>query len=111
MFGDRIRAPWLVPLGLLLAAAGLLAASLAQNYALVATALAVGGLGVALFHPEGAPPSTPQVPVPARRGLLRDRRQRRGSARARAGDAARARLRPPARRSWRSSRGPPPAAG
>ena len=52
MFGDRIRVPWLVPLGLLLAAAGLLAASLAHDFALVAGALAVGGLGVALFHPE-----------------------------------------------------------
>ena len=50
--GDRVRAPWLIPLGLVLASLGLLAAALTKDYALVAAALAVGGLGVALFHPE-----------------------------------------------------------
>jgi MFS transporter, FSR family, fosmidomycin resistance protein len=50
--GDRIRAPWLMPAGLLLASGGLAVASLATDYWVVAAGLGVGGLGVAAFHPE-----------------------------------------------------------
>jgi MFS transporter, FSR family, fosmidomycin resistance protein len=50
--GDRVRSAWLIPCGLLLAAAGLAGAGLARSYQLTFAALVVGGLGVALFHPE-----------------------------------------------------------
>jgi FSR family fosmidomycin resistance protein-like MFS transporter len=52
LVGDRLRAPWLPPLGLVLAAAGLAAGTAATGFAAIAAALMVGGLGVALFHPE-----------------------------------------------------------
>ena len=52
MVGDRLRAPWLPPLGLVIAAAGLAAGTAATTFAAIAAALLVGGLGVALFHPE-----------------------------------------------------------
>ena len=52
LVGDRLRSPWMPPLGLLLAAAGLAAGTAATGFAAIAAALLVGGLGVALFHPE-----------------------------------------------------------
>ncbi len=50
--GDRLRAPWLAPLGLLLTGAGLAVATLASAFAATAAALLIGGAGVAIFHPE-----------------------------------------------------------
>ncbi|WP_162605321.1 MFS transporter [Jiangella ureilytica] len=50
--GDRVRAAWLQPLGLVLAGGGLLAATLLDSFAAIAVALLLGGLGVAIFHPE-----------------------------------------------------------
>jgi MFS transporter, FSR family, fosmidomycin resistance protein len=50
--GDRLRAPWLAPLGLLLTGGGLAAATLTSAFAAMAAALLVGGVGVAIFHPE-----------------------------------------------------------
>jgi FSR family fosmidomycin resistance protein-like MFS transporter len=50
--GDRVHAPWLMPVGLLLASGGLGVAALATDYRAVAAGLAVGGFGVAAFHPE-----------------------------------------------------------
>lgn len=50
--GDRVRASWLQPLGLVLAGAGLLAATLLDSFSAIAVALLFGGLGVAIFHPE-----------------------------------------------------------
>jgi MFS transporter, FSR family, fosmidomycin resistance protein len=52
VFGDRVHAPWLVPLGLVLAAAGLAVAGLVPRYGVTFAALVLGGLGVAVFHPE-----------------------------------------------------------
>jgi FSR family fosmidomycin resistance protein-like MFS transporter len=52
LVGDRVRAPWVAPAGLLLVALGLVAAALTEDYVVVAAALGVGGLGVAAFHPE-----------------------------------------------------------
>ena len=52
LVGDRLRSPWMPPLGLLLAAAGLAAGTAATSFAAIAVALLIGGLGVALFHPE-----------------------------------------------------------
>ncbi len=50
--GDRLRAPWLAPLGLLLTGGGLAAATLTSAFAAMAAALLAGGVGVAIFHPE-----------------------------------------------------------
>jgi MFS transporter, FSR family, fosmidomycin resistance protein len=52
LLGDRLRAPWLKPVGLALAAGGLAMATSASGFAAIAAALLVGGLGVAVFHPE-----------------------------------------------------------
>jgi len=54
IWSDRISVPLLAPLGVLLGALGLGAVGLAHSYLALALALAVSGLGVALFHPEGA---------------------------------------------------------
>jgi MFS transporter, FSR family, fosmidomycin resistance protein len=54
IWSDRISAPLLAPLGVLLGALGLGAVGLTHSYLALALALAVSGLGVALFHPEGA---------------------------------------------------------
>ena len=65
LFGDRVRAPWLAPLGLVLAAAGLFAATRFDSFAAIALSLLLGGFGVAIFHPEAiratraASPSSP----------------------------------------------------
>lgn len=52
IYADRVRATWLMPVGLLLAAAGLAAVGLVESYPATAAALLVGGFGVAAFHPE-----------------------------------------------------------
>jgi FSR family fosmidomycin resistance protein-like MFS transporter len=52
LVGDRLRAAWLSPLGLVLAAAGLAVATSVSGFGAIAAALLLGGLGVALFHPE-----------------------------------------------------------
>jgi FSR family fosmidomycin resistance protein-like MFS transporter len=51
---DRMSLPWLMPLGVLLAGIGVALVGIAPNYALTAGAVAISGLGVAAFHPEGA---------------------------------------------------------
>lgn len=51
---DRVRRPWFVAFGPLLAAAFLSAIGLAPTYAALVTLLMVGGIGVAAFHPQAA---------------------------------------------------------
>ena len=51
---DRRPRRWMIALGMLTAAAGVIVAGLATDYAVTFGALAVSGLGVAAFHPEGA---------------------------------------------------------
>jgi MFS transporter, FSR family, fosmidomycin resistance protein len=51
---DRRPAPWLLPAGVAVAGAGLGAAPLLPSYGLIWLAIAVSGIGVAAFHPEGA---------------------------------------------------------
>ena len=51
---DRLALPWLMPLGVLLAGLGVALVGVASSYALTAAAVAISGLGVASFHPEGA---------------------------------------------------------
>ena len=54
IWSDRLSVPLLAPLGVLMAGLGLGAVGLCHSYVALAIALAVSGLGVALFHPEGA---------------------------------------------------------
>lgn len=54
LWADRLSRPLLVPSGVALASLSLGAAGLCRSYALLAVVLALGGLGVAAFHPEGA---------------------------------------------------------
>lgn len=51
---DRFRTPWIIPLATILAGAGLAMAGLAASYFGVIAAVAVSGLGIALFHPPAA---------------------------------------------------------
>lgn len=52
IYADRVRAGWLMPVGLLLAATGLAVVGLVESYAATACTLLAGGFGVAAFHPE-----------------------------------------------------------
>jgi FSR family fosmidomycin resistance protein-like MFS transporter len=51
---DRLALPWLMPLGVLLAGLGIALVGVASSYPATAAAVAISGLGVASFHPEGA---------------------------------------------------------
>jgi FSR family fosmidomycin resistance protein-like MFS transporter len=51
---DRFTTPWLMPLGLLVAGAGLTAAALAAAFWQIVLAMVISGFGVATFHPEAA---------------------------------------------------------
>jgi FSR family fosmidomycin resistance protein-like MFS transporter len=54
LLSDRIATPWLMPGGLALAGAGIALAGPAPSYGMTAAAVVVSGVGVAMFHPEGA---------------------------------------------------------
>lgn len=54
MMGDRLRTRWLLPVAVAVSAAGMAAAVLAKGLAGVLAGIVVGGLGVALYHPEGS---------------------------------------------------------
>lgn len=54
IFSDRIRVPWLIPLGCLLAGLGMAFTGISPNYPLVLAAVLVSGLGIAAYHPEGS---------------------------------------------------------
>ncbi len=54
LMSDRVRQSWLMPAGVALAGAGLAVVGLLDSYALTVAAIAVSGIGVAAFHPEGA---------------------------------------------------------
>ncbi|WP_320670707.1 MFS transporter [Patulibacter defluvii] len=54
LWADRLSTPRLAPIGVAIGALGLGAVGLCHSYLALAVALAVSGLGVALFHPEGA---------------------------------------------------------
>jgi FSR family fosmidomycin resistance protein-like MFS transporter len=51
---DRRSLPWLLPGGVLLAGTGIAAAGLVRSYPIVFAAILVSGLGVGVYHPEGA---------------------------------------------------------
>jgi MFS transporter, FSR family, fosmidomycin resistance protein len=54
LWSDARGALWLLPAGVLLAGAGMAAATVAPNYPLLVVAVLVSGLGVAAYHPEGS---------------------------------------------------------
>jgi MFS transporter, FSR family, fosmidomycin resistance protein len=51
---DRLELAWLMPGGVLLAGIGIALAGVVDSYGLTVAVVAVSGLGVAAFHPEGA---------------------------------------------------------
>jgi MFS transporter, FSR family, fosmidomycin resistance protein len=51
---DRLSRPWLMPTGVLLAGLGLAYVGIAPTYGIGLFAIALSGVGVAAFHPEGA---------------------------------------------------------
>ncbi len=51
---DRLALWWLMPLGIALAAVGIAGSGTTTSFGATAAFVAVGGLGVAAFHPEGA---------------------------------------------------------
>jgi FSR family fosmidomycin resistance protein-like MFS transporter len=51
---DRLEMRWLMPGGVLLAGVGISLAGVVSSYALTVLVVAISGLGVAAFHPEGA---------------------------------------------------------
>jgi len=51
---DRLKMPWLVPAGLLLAGLGTAATGLANSYHVLLMIVVITGLGVAAFHPQAA---------------------------------------------------------
>jgi FSR family fosmidomycin resistance protein-like MFS transporter len=53
-FADRIRAPWMVWAGMLLATCGIAMVGIAPSYGWMLAAVAIGGIGSAAFHPEAA---------------------------------------------------------
>lgn len=53
-FAERLSRPWLIPVTLLIAGAGISFTGVAPNYWLIFALVAFGGLGVAAFHPEAA---------------------------------------------------------
>lgn len=54
LMADRLSKPWLIPLGVFLAGMGLAAVGFMSSYWAIFAAIAVSGVGAALFHPEGA---------------------------------------------------------
>jgi MFS transporter, FSR family, fosmidomycin resistance protein len=53
-FADRIRAPWMIWSGMLLATFGVGMLGVAPSYPWMLAAVAIGGVGSAAFHPEAA---------------------------------------------------------
>jgi MFS transporter, FSR family, fosmidomycin resistance protein len=51
---DRLALPWLMPLGVLMAGLGVALVGVTTGYAATTVAVALSGVGVAAFHPEGA---------------------------------------------------------
>lgn len=54
LLADRFSRSWFMPLGILLAGCGLAAVGFLHDYTALFAAIALSGLGAALFHPEGA---------------------------------------------------------
>jgi len=53
-WSDRLRTPWLLPLGVFMAGAGMALAGISPSYPLLLLAVLLSGLGVASYHPEAS---------------------------------------------------------
>jgi FSR family fosmidomycin resistance protein-like MFS transporter len=53
-YSDRFSAPWLMPIGVLMACGGLAFVGVSPGYAWTFGAVLLSGIGVAAFHPEGS---------------------------------------------------------
>ena len=53
-FADRLKIPWLMPVGVLIAGSGLAVTSVAPGYWPIALCMCISGTGVAAYHPEAA---------------------------------------------------------
>lgn len=51
---DRMSRPWLMPVGIVLAGAGIGFSGWTDSYSLILVMVAISGIGVAAFHPEAA---------------------------------------------------------
>lgn len=54
VYADKISLPWALGVGVLLGVIGLGLVGIVQNYYLIILLVALSGIGLALFHPEGA---------------------------------------------------------
>lgn len=54
LLADRLSKPWFLPLGVALAGCGIACMGFLGGYWAMFTAIAISGIGSALFHPEGA---------------------------------------------------------
>jgi len=52
--GDKINRPWFMSVGILMAASGVSAMGFFKSYGMIIACALITGVGVALFHPEGA---------------------------------------------------------
>lgn len=62
LLADRLRRPWLIGLGPLLAAGLMSSVGLAPSFAALVVILMVGGLGISWFHPQSAVLATQDSP-------------------------------------------------
>jgi len=69
LWADRTGATWPVPAGVALGGAGIAALGLADEFGAAMVTTAVAGLGIALFHPEGARRATQAAGERAASGL------------------------------------------
>lgn len=53
-YSDKISALWTMPLGILLAGLGIGIAGILPSYWMILISVAISGIGIAAFHPEGA---------------------------------------------------------
>lgn len=54
VYADKISLPWALGVGVLLGGIGLGLVGIVQNYYLIILLVAISGIGLALYHPEGA---------------------------------------------------------
>ena len=54
IYSDKISAPWVLPLGLLLSGLGIGLSGIMPSYYSTFILVALSGIGIALYHPEGA---------------------------------------------------------
>jgi len=53
-FADRVSRPWIMPAGLVVSGAGISLIGIVPSYGWILLVVAISGIGVAAYHPEGA---------------------------------------------------------